>query len=85
MRRAASLQECQEENMDNFNFRKREVICIRNDDLGMYSQGNGHLLEIGRRYTVEKVEPQSYHTWVILQEFPSQRFNSVWFEEIDKK
>ncbi len=40
-------------------------------------------LEIGGIYTVEEIEMHSWHTEVILREFPTLRFNSVHFAELD--
>ncbi len=37
-------------------------------------------LEIGKEYTIERTEVNSWYTDVWLQEFPGIRFNSVFFE-----
>ena len=39
-----------------------------------------NLLEIGKRYTIDRTEIHSWHTKVFLQEFPDIKFNSVSFE-----
>jgi hypothetical protein len=39
-------------------------------------------LEIGKEYTVEKTEVESYHTNVWLEEFPDVKFNSAYFEDV---
>ena len=39
------------------------------------------VLENGRVYTEDRVETHSWHTKVILKEFPDKRFNSVHFRE----
>lgn len=36
-------------------------------------------LTIGKKYTVKKLEVHSWHTKVILSEFPDKKFNSVSF------
>lgn len=41
------------------------------------------LLEVGKVYDVEDWEVHSWHTKVILVDFPGKRFNSVNFEEVD--
>jgi hypothetical protein len=41
------------------------------------------LLVEGQYYEVEKVDVHSWHTKVILKDFPNKRFNSVSFEEED--
>ena len=38
-------------------------------------------LELGKEYTVDRTEVDSWHTDVLLQEFPGVRFNSVFFED----
>lgn len=38
-------------------------------------------LEVGKEYTVEKTQVDSWHTDVWLQEFPNVKFNSVFFED----
>lgn len=40
------------------------------------------LLEKGKIYTLVKEEVHSFHTNYVLQEFPGEKFNSVWFDEI---
>ena len=39
-------------------------------------------LEVGKEYTVEKTQVDSWHTDVWLQEFPNVNFNSVFFEDV---
>lgn len=57
-----------------------------------HEEVSGKYLEVGKEYTVEKTEVDSWHTDVWLQEFPDVEFNSVFFEdsiyqskEIDKQ
>jgi hypothetical protein len=41
------------------------------------------VLEVDGIYTILKTEVHSWHTKVILQEFPTYKFNSVCFEDVD--
>lgn len=38
-------------------------------------------LDVGKVYTVEKLNVYSTHSWVYLLEFPDKVFNSVQFED----
>ena len=70
--------------MDIFNSAERQVICVSNNDLGMFGFGeDASLLTIGKKYTVKKVRVHSWHTMVTLAEFPDMQFNSVHFEEVE--
>ena len=40
-------------------------------------------LEIGKVYTVAKVDVRSWHTKLHLVEFPNKYFNSVHFREVE--
>lgn len=40
------------------------------------------LLEIGKIYTILKIDVHSWHTKIYLKEFPDKKFNSVSFEEV---
>jgi hypothetical protein len=40
------------------------------------------LLEIGREYEVLEKEVHSWHSKLILKEFPDKKFNSVNFKEL---
>lgn len=42
-------------------------------------------LEVGKQYTVEKTEVGNWHTYVLLQEFPNVKFNSVFFEDAEQQ
>ena len=42
-------------------------------------------LEIEKEYTVDKTDVDSYHTDVYLQEIPNVKFNSVFFEDVEKQ
>ena len=68
--------------MDIFNNKKRKVKCVDNSNDTWGLKGTGHLLTIGKEYTVTDIEVHSWHTRVILEEFPNTEFNSVLFEEI---
>lgn len=70
--------------MDIFNNNKRKIICIDNDDSYAWGfSGTGHLLTVGKEYTLIDTEVHGYHTRVTLEEFPDTQFNSILFEEID--
>ncbi len=42
-------------------------------------------LEIGKEYTIEMTEVDSWNTDVWLQEFPNVKFNSVFFEDVEEQ
>lgn len=42
-------------------------------------------LNIGQEYTIEKTEVDAWSTNVWLQEFPTVKFNSVFFEDVYKQ
>jgi hypothetical protein len=70
--------------MDIFNDKVRKIICINNDDSNAWGiNGAGHLLTVGKEYTLIDVEVHSWHTRVTLEEFPGMQFNSILFEEVD--
>lgn len=58
----------------------RKLICKSNYDTLFCS--NGNLLEVGKKYTLVKIEIEPYNTTVWLEEFPGVPFNSVWFDEL---
>ena len=71
--------------MNIFDSTPRKVKCIANYDTHIYSIHKDEL-EIGKLYTVKKVEVDSWCTAVYLEEFPYERgyaFNSVYFEELE--
>lgn len=39
-------------------------------------------LKIGKKYTIEKIEPHDFHTNVWVKEVPGIRFNSVLFDDL---
>ena len=39
-----------------------------------------NLLKVGEKYTVDHTEVHSFHTKVVLKEFPDYKFNSVHFD-----
>ena len=41
------------------------------------------LLEEGKEYEVLKKEVHSWHTKIILKDFPDKKFNSVCFKEVN--
>lgn len=69
--------------MDIWNNKERKVRCIDNSDDTWGVGGTGHLLSVGKEYTVIDVEVHGWHTRVYLKEFPDVEFNSVLFTEID--
>jgi hypothetical protein len=71
--------------MDIFNNSKRQVVCVGNDVRSTTYPGfeAAPLLTVGKKYTVIDVDVHSWHTLVVLKEFPGEEFNSVLFEEID--
>jgi hypothetical protein len=52
-----------------------QVRCGGNNDPRLY-------LKIGESYEVLDEEVHSWHTKLILKEFPELKFNSVCFEEV---
>lgn len=42
-------------------------------------------LEVGKEYTVERTEVESWYTNVWLQEFPDVKFNSTCFEDVTEQ
>ena len=71
--------------MDIFNNDKRKIICINNDDSNAWGfKGHGHLLTVGKEYTLIDVEVHGWHTRVTLEEFPGIQFNSILFDEIEE-
>lgn len=71
--------------MNIFDSTPRKVKCVANYDTPIYSIHKDEL-EIGKLYTVKKVEVDSWCTAVYLEEFPYERgyaFNSVYFEELE--
>lgn len=71
--------------MDIFNAKPRKLLCIRNDNDVWGSPNNGHLLEIGKEYTLEDVDVHSWHTDIYVSEFPNISFGSVLFEEVEQE
>lgn len=71
--------------MDIFNAKPRKLLCIRNDNDVWGSPKNGHLLEIGKAYTLEDVDVHSWHTNIYVSEFPNIAFGSVLFEEVKQE
>lgn len=70
--------------MNIFNNKERKIVCIENDDSNTWGcKGTGHLLTVGKEYTLVDMEVHRWHTRVELEEFPNVQFNSVLFEEID--
>ena len=69
--------------MNIFNFKPREVVCVRNDRNVIGDKEHNHLLKIGKVYNVEDIDIHSWHTDVYLVEFPGVPFSSVLFEEKD--
>lgn len=60
-----------------------KVICNNFNQDAVKWGGNDDpkgILEIGKSYTVKRTEIHSWHTKVILKEFPNNRFNSGHFE-----
>ncbi len=43
------------------------------------------LLKVGKKYEVLRVEVHSWHTKVILKDFPDKKFNDVTFEWVPGK
>lgn len=70
--------------MDINNVLVRKIKCISNTDGNFWGcDGNHHLLEVGKEYTLADIDVHRRHTVVYLAEFPSIPFNSCAFEERD--
>lgn len=71
--------------MNILNKSQRQVVCVDNEVHSTTFPGfeAAPLLTVGEKYTVINVDVHSYHTLVVLKEFPGEEFNSVLFEEID--
>jgi len=77
------------------------IYALKGHKVKCYTLSNGYdhdkeiaqkYLEVGKEYTVEETQVNSWNTDVLLQEFPNVKFNSVFFkdvveqsEEIDKQ
>jgi len=42
-------------------------------------------LEVGKEYTVLRTYVDSYHTDILIKEIPDIKFNSVFFEDVQKQ
>ena len=69
--------------MNIYALEDEEVIFIQSDCY-FETQRNAaeRYLEIGKRYTVDHTEVNSFYTDVYLKEFPGVAFNSVQFESV---
>lgn len=64
------------------NMTPREVVCIRNENNNFFDcDKNSNMLEVGKTYTLRKMNVYNWYTEVELKEFPDILFNSVCFEE----
>lgn len=71
--------------MDIFNNKNRKIRCINNKDGEFFGcDGNHHLLEVGREYTLDDTYVHGWYTVVWLEEFPGVAFNSCAFEELEE-
>lgn len=69
--------------MNIWNNKKRKIRCIDNSDDTWVIKGTGHLLTVGKVYTVIDIKIHSWYTKISLAEFPDVEFNSVLFEDIN--
>ncbi|MEG1564200.1 MAG: hypothetical protein RR365_10810 [Bacteroides sp.] len=75
-----------ETNYKSFDIRDSEeriVVCVNNEDhkWGFDDYASRHL-EVGKLYTVDRVDVHDWHTRVSVKEIPNMWFNSVAFEEL---
>lgn len=69
--------------MNIWNNKKRKIRCIDNSDDTWVIKGTGHLLTVGKVYTVIDIKIHGWYTRISLEEFPDIEFNSVLFEDIN--
>lgn len=65
-----------------FNRNKRKIKCVAKYHT-MY--GDGDELEVGKIYTLVRLDVHQYNTDVYIEEIPDKPFNSVFFEEIEEE
>ena len=41
------------------------------------------LLEVGKSYTISKIEKHTWHTKLVLKEYPDKKFNSAHFVGVE--
>lgn len=69
--------------MDINNVLVRKIKCTSNTDGNFWGcDGNHHLLEVGKEYTLLNMDTRSWHTVVYLAEFPGIPFNSCAFVDM---
>ena len=69
--------------MNIFAKKGAKVICSTLDaGYDYHKEIASKYLVIGKEYTVEYTDVDSWHTDVYLQEFPGVKFNSVFFEDV---
>jgi len=63
------------------------VRCVNKDkDVQRWgSNDSPDCLVIGKIYTVDCVEAHSWHTKIVLKEFPGKKFGSAHFEEVQRR
>jgi hypothetical protein len=67
--------------MNVFNEEPRMVVCISNEKDSWFP--NAELLEVGKIYHLTDVYRDSWHTDVVISEFPDLKFNSCTFRELE--
>lgn len=71
--------------MDIFDDMPRKIKCIDNYDNTWGISGTGHLLEVGKEYSLDFLVVHDWYTEVYLEEFDGMAFNSVLFGEVENE